>query len=191
MDILFLADLHDINYDNLNKIRDLKYDICILLGDIPKSGLNYIKTLISNDKLYGITGNHDTFSLLEQSDIVDLNLKTITINNIKIAGISGGVKYKHGMYAMLTQNDMLEKIKNLEKCDLLISHETGYHYIRDDLAHEGFLGIDKYIQENNPKYNIFGHYHENLYFEKYNTKCICVYQCSIFNCENGNIINIF
>lgn len=191
MKILFIADLHDFNLNNLNKIKDLKYDICILLGDISKKHLDIIKQIVNNDILYGIVGNHDTFDLLSHNGINDLNLKNICINGINIAGISGGVKYKYGMYAMLTQEQLIEKIKTLKKSDILVSHETGYHYILDDLAHEGFIGIDTYIKDNEPKYNIFGHYHKNLNFLKYKTKCICIYQCAIFDYDTGTTNIIF
>lgn len=137
MNILFIADLHYLNTDNLEKIKNLSYDICILLGDIPKKYLDAIKEVVDNNKLYGITGNHDTFNLLEKNNINDIDMKIININGIKIAGISGGVKYKFGMYAMLKQEELLEKITNLQKCDILVSHETGYHYLKEDIAHEG------------------------------------------------------
>lgn len=190
MNILFIADLHDINYENLDKIKLFNYDVCILLGDISKKGLLYIKSIV-NKQIYGITGNHDTFELLKQSDIEDINLKTIDVGSIKVAGLSGGVKYKAGMYAMLTQEQMKNNVKLLDKCDILISHETGYHYIETDKAHEGFIAIDQYIQSFSPKYNIFGHYHKNLNFQKYNTNCICIYQCALFNYDLGNISIIF
>ena len=191
MNILFIADLHYLNIDNLEKIKNLSYDICILLGDIPKKYLDAIKEVVNNNKLYGITGNHDTFNLLEKNNINDINMKIININGIKIAGISGGVKYKFGMYAMLGQEELLEKITNLQKCDILVSHETGYHYLKEDIAHEGFIAIDDYLKTYNPKYHIFGHYHNNYFFIKYNTSCYCVFQCSLLNYESGEMINIF
>ena len=118
-------------------------------------------------------------------------MKIININGIKIAGISGGVKYKFGMYAMLKQEELLEKITNLQKCDILISHETGYHYLKEDIAHEGFIAIDDYLKTHNPKYHIFGHYHNNYFFIKHNTSCYCVFQCGLLNYESGEMINIF
>lgn len=191
MKILLIADLHDLNYENLNKIDDIEFDICILLGDILKKYLDAIKSKIDISKIYGITGNHDTFNLLQTNGINDIDMKIINFDNLKIAGISGGVRYKRGMYAMLTQEEMNEKIKELDKCDILFSHETGYHYLRDDDAHQGFIAIDEYIKKYEPKYNIFGHYHINNSFQKYNTKCICIYQCALFDTEIDKIYNIF
>ena len=68
-------------------------------------------------------------------------------------------------------------------CDILVSHETGYHYLKEDMAHEGFIGIDNYLKTYKPKYHIFGHYHNNHYFKKYNTSCYYVFQCSLLNYE--------
>ena len=191
MKILFLADLHDTNYDNLNKIKQLDFDICILLGDINMSNLRYITSIVDNEKLFGIVGNHDTFDMLNRVNIYDLNNKVIDINGIKICGFGGGVKYKHGMYAMLSQDDAKKQIEVLSSCDIFVTHETGYHYIKTDLAHEGFIGIDEYINKYSPKYNVFGHYHQNLDFMKNTTRCICVYQCSILDTKENQIKNIF
>lgn len=166
MNILFIADLHQLEIENLKKIYNYQFDLCILLGDICKKYLDLIKLIVDNDKLYGITGNHDTFNLLETNKIKDLNLKIIEKNEIKIGGISGGVRYKRGMYAMLSQEELLKNIGQLQQCDILISHETGYNYIKTDLAHEGFKAIDNYINLYKPQYNIFGHYHKNLIFKK-------------------------
>ena len=190
MKILFLADLHDFNINNLNKIDNLEYDLCILLGDITKKSLDVIKSKITTP-LYGITGNHDDINLLNRCGIEDISFKTININNISICGIPGGVRYKRGMYSMFTQEEMTQKIKNLDNCDMLISHESGYHYINTDISHEGFIAIDKYIKEKCPIYNIFGHHHQQKYFEIHNTKCYCVYQCSILDYDLGKINNIF
>lgn len=191
MKILFLSDLHDINIDNLEKINNLTYDICILLGDIPKKGLDIIKTKIKSDKLYGITGNHEDSELLKRCGITDISFQLINIDNLSFYGIPGSVRYKRGMYSMFTQEEMSEKIKNSEKCDILISHESGFHYVDTDMVHEGFIAIDKYIKTLQPKYNVFGHHHKQLYFKKYNTNCICIYQCSVLDTDTEEIINIF
>ncbi len=190
MKILFLADLHDFNINNLNKIKDLEYDVCITLGDINKQILNTICNLVNTD-IYGILGNHDTINLFDCTRIKDLAFKNININGINFAGIDGGVRYKRGMYVMYTQEELIDKCYNLNKCDILISHETGFNYIATDLVHEGFKAIDNFISENKPKYNIFGHYHKRMVFDKYDTKCICIYQCAILDTDTDNITYIF
>lgn len=191
MKILFLADLHDVNIDNLEKINNLSYDACILLGDIQKKGLDIIKTKINNNKLYGITGNHEDLELLKRCGITDISFDLINIGDLSFYGIPGSVRYKRGMYSMFTQDELAEKIKNSKACDILISHESGYHYIDTDMVHEGFIAIDEYIKQYQPKYNIFGHHHKQLYFKKHNTNCICIYQCSILDTNTGELINIF
>lgn len=190
MKILFLADLHDFNTDNLIKINGVEYDVCITLGDINKQILNYICNIVKTD-IYGVLGNHDTIGLFNGTRIYDLAFKNVDINSISFAGLDGGVRYKRGAYVMYSQDEILGKMGSVEKCDILISHETGYHFLADDLVHEGFLGIDNFLKECKPKYNIFGHFHQRLKFNKYDTKCICVYQCMIFDTDNGSIQYIF
>lgn len=193
MKILLIADLHDINEENIKKINNIQYDICFLLGDINNQGLNLLKKYLDLSKTFGVTGNHEDFGLLKRNNIQDINLKMININGINIFGISGSVRYKRGMYSLYTQNELNEliKIQNISKCDILISHESGYHFIANDIPHEGFQIISNIIETIQPKYNLFGHHHKNLSFMKQNTQCICTYQCNLLDYDTGQIINIF
>ena len=190
MKILFIADLHDFVYENINNIVNLDFDYCMLLGDINKVHVLYISNIIKKP-CFGIVGNHDMFNTLDGTGIENIAFKTINLDGYNILGIDGGIRYKRGMYAMYTQEELLEKCNNLPKVDILISHETGYHYLKDDLVHEGFKAIDEYILKNEPKYNIFGHYHQQYNFMKNNTRCICVYQFIILDVDTGNIEYIF
>lgn len=190
MKILFFADLHHFDYDNLEKIKNLNYDICITLGDINKQILLALRREVSKD-IYGVLGNHDTFGLFDGTGIIDLAFKNTKIQDIMFCGIDGGSRYKRGNYVMYKQEELLEKTKDLSECDILISHETGFHYLKDDVVHEGFVAIDDYIKKFKPKYSIFGHYHQNLEFEKFDTKFICIYQCAIFDTDSGSVEYIF
>ncbi len=190
MKILFIADLHDFVYENINNIVNLDFDYCMLLGDINKIHASYISNIIKQP-CFGIVGNHDMFNTLDGTGVENIAFKCINLDGYNILGIDGGVRYKRGMYAMYNQQELLDKCINLSKADMLISHETGYHYLKDDQVHEGFKAIDKYILENKPKYNVFGHYHQSFDFIKHSTRCICVYQCIILDVETGNIEYIF
>lgn len=35
------------------------------------------------------------------------------------------------------------------------------------------------------------HHHKNIQFQKQDTVCYCIYGCSIFDSETGNIKNVF
>jgi Icc-related predicted phosphoesterase len=192
MKILLIADLHDINENNIKKIKNIEYDICFLLGDINNQGLSLLKKYIDLEKTVGITGNHEDFGLLKRNNIQDINLKMMNFNGINIFGISGSVRYKRGMYSLYTQDELssLIDVDNMPKCDILISHESGFHFISDDTTHEGFKIIDQILQKNQPKYNLFGHHHQNLSFVKYNTQCICTYQCNILDFDTGEITHM-
>ena len=193
MDILIISDLHSLELNNLEKLNNIDYDICFLLGDIDKKRLDLLRTKLDLTKTYGVVGNHDASNTLTSSGFVDLDGKCINVKGINIVGLGYGVKYKSGMYAMRTQDEMLDLVSKLsiESCDILISHDTEYRMITDDKSHEGFLGITKFIEKYKPKYNLFGHHHRNLRFFQNGTDYICTYQCNLLNYETGMITNIF
>lgn len=75
--LLILTDLHTLREDELEKVVDLDYDVCFLLGDIT-------------------VGNHDNFDNLARAGIENINNKIIDINGIKILGFEGSHRYKKG-----------------------------------------------------------------------------------------------
>ena len=79
MIILAIADLHDWSVDELELIRDLDFDCCCLLGDIPDAALEIIKRLVQKP-LFGVLGNHDELSTLSRCGIQNLDGKSVTVN---------------------------------------------------------------------------------------------------------------
>lgn len=197
MKLLLLADLHSTNMDNLMKVKQLNYDVCILLGDIPQQTLRILLQFIPREKLLGVVGNHDDWDLLKRNNIPNLHYTYHTISGITILGIGGSVKYKNGYYAMMTQKECLQESDKIDQpFDLLISHDSGYHDMMmdsspEDTVHEGLMGISKVRTIHQPKYHIFGHHHRNRSFLSGKTMCHCVYQCSLLDSETGKITNIF
>jgi Icc-related predicted phosphoesterase len=207
MKFLIFADLHQFNPLDLDKIKD-DFDIIILLGDITTAAIKCILKKFDDKPVYGIYGNHDNEGMFESVDrildmeyeiygkvrgnyINNINLKSEYWNDIWFTGLNGSVKYKDKMigYSQEEALDLYIPIANI-----LFSHETGYLYINnkeDQKSHEGFKAISKYIKENRPKYHIFGHHHINTHFIEENTRCYCVYGCSVFDYETGNMKNIF
>lgn len=179
MKILAIADLHDWSANELELIRDLEYDCCCLLGDIPDAALEIIKRIVQKP-LFGVLGNHDELSTLSRCGIPNLDGKSVTVNGVTIAGLGGSHRYKSGDYPMLTQKESIAAAKLCPKADILISHDTAYHAMkRLDSAHCGLKGISKYIAKNKPTLNIFGHYHENFHGKFKRTELLCVYRCAL------------
>ena len=186
--ILAIADLHDWSVDELELIRDLDFDCCCLLGDIPDEALEIIKRLV-HKPLFGVLGNHDEPSTLSRCGIQNLDGKSVTVNGVTIAGFGGSHRYKNGDYPMLTQKESIAAAKLCPKADILISHDTAYHAMkRLDNAHCGLKGISKYIARNKPgrntmlqsvRLNICGHYHENTHRKYKHCDILCVYRCAL------------
>lgn len=181
--ILFITDTHNClsnSEEYLKKLNSTNFDICITLGDISGNDFEIIKKYIPINKIYGIVGNHDSLDALEQKGITNINGKVIECKGIKIAAIMGSNRYKNGDYGMLTQEECLELEQNMDKADILISHDKAYVYDRHDNVHDGLKGITDYIYRNHIPLHIHGHLHEE-YEEtlKNGTKSICLYQIKV------------
>ena len=184
--ILCITDTHnclahsekDINY--LKSLKPDDYDICFTLGDISGADFDIIKNIIQIEKINGIVGNHDSLNTLEVNSIKNINGQVIECKGVKIAAIMGSNRYKSGDYGMMTQEECLQLEQNMERADILVSHDKAYIYDRHDNVHDGLKGITDYIYRNHIPLHIHGHLHEE-YEEilKNGTKSICLYQIKL------------
>lgn len=191
--ILAIADLHDWSKSELELINGLEYDCCCLLGDIPETALKIIKQLV-HKPLYGILGNHDDLNSLSRYGITDLNGKAVTVNGVSIAGLSGSHRYKNGDYPMLTQKESITAATVCPAADILISHDTAYHVMKQlDNAHCGLKGISRYISRSKSGLNICGHYHINSDKRLMYKGCdiLCVYKCALVSFPENTAKIIF
>ena len=177
--MLCICDLHSYDVEEINKIKDMEYDVCVLLGDIPSTALRTIKKL-NTRPLFGVCGNHDDWQTLNNVGIRDIHCKAISVKGYTIAGFGGSHRYKNGDYALMTQKESVELSKLIPKADILISHDSPYKFFGTDTAHQGLKGISQYISKNKPKLNLCGHYHdENLSGVYRRCEIQCVYQFMI------------
>lgn len=183
INILFITDTHNClsNYEEyLKNLNSSNFDICITLGDISGNDFEIIKKYIPINKLYGIVGNHDSLNSLEQNGIVNINGQVIECKGVKIAAIMGSNRYKNGDYGMMTQEECLQLEQNMERADILVSHDRAYIYNRHDNVHDGLKGLTDYIYRNHIPLHIHGHLHEE--FEeilKNGTKSIGLFQVKL------------
>ena len=201
--LLCIADLHHYTQSELDKIKDLQYDICFLLGDISQEALNEIRCIVGDKPLYGVHGNHDTVHQLEECGIEHLNNNFITVDGYRIVGFSGSHRYKDGdCYEMLTQKQSMERCNSfIERwsygwqklqCDILISHDSMYKLFgKKDSAHIGLMGITKLIKKSKIKLNICGHYHQQKQLKRRGCGIICVYRCAVISLPELTVENIF
>ena len=166
--ILFITDTHNcLAYTEkymtyLKSLKQSDYDICLILGDLSGADLDVIKRIIPKEKLYGIVGNHDSLNALEVNNIKNINGKVIECKGVKIAAIMGSNRYKNGDYGMMTQEECLQLEQNMERADILVSHDKAYIYDKHDNAHDGLKGITEYIYRNQIPLHIHGHLHEEF-----------------------------
>lgn len=165
IEIFFIADTHgtldEKEFSNYVKEHQ-NYDVCIMLGDHYVRDINIIVKYIDKNRLYGLLGNHD-YNYLSEYDIPNLNGKVLTIKNLKILGMEGSHKYKSAEFPSFTEEESIEFFSNKEKVDILVSHDKKYdcEIAKKDLAHQGLIGITKYLYENKIPYHIHGHIHGN------------------------------
>ena len=151
--LLFIADTHNCLKDGneiLKYIQEQKdYDYCILLGDHSASDIEEILKVIPLNKICGILGNHDSWNKYDIYGITNISGKVINIKGIRIAGISGGHKYKNSNeYVLYTHEESIQIANNIEKADILITHDKPFIQDNHNSAHDGLKGITEYIYKN-------------------------------------------
>ena len=187
--LLIIADTHGslaLNKDLQKKVKDAKYDLCCVLGDIHDYDYKFILETIPKEKIVALLGNHDRYTLLKEYGIEDLNGRVIEFNNIKIGGIQGSFKYKDADFPSFTHKESIDFMNNMESCDILLSHDKPFVFDYKDLVHDGLKGITKYLYDNQVPINIHGHIHDSYESKlKNNTLVKGVYLVEIVKLKNG------
>ena len=150
INILVIADCHHLKEEEIEKVKNLQYDACLLLGDISGNYLDMILKYVPIEKIYGILGNHDEYGLLESRNISNIHSKVINVNGVRILGFEGSSRYKNGNIPMYSQEESIKILKKCEMADILVSHDSPYQLYSksNDKAHCGLKGITKYIKKN-------------------------------------------
>ncbi len=160
-------------------------DIVVLLGDNAPDDLEAVLDVLPEDMpIYGVEGNHDEKGVLQRYNrILDVNGRCIASSpSCVIGGLSGSIKYKDSdYYAMLTNEESEQVMKNMPHCDILITHDKPCFELPDVItAHSGLTGIGKYIQAQSPHIVLHGHLHDR-YIKRYrNTIIRCCYGVEAF-----------
>lgn len=163
-------------------------------------------------KIY-VPGNHDTsveqgmFDFDEYPNIIVLNHKYISIEDIKIFGSPYTPSFGHGWAYNVSRTKIDLKWKDIPKdTDIIITHGPPKG-ILDYTLNEGVVytqcgckALLNKVKEVNPKLHIFGHihneknvYNSGIYQEKENSTKYCnasVNDLSYTVCNNGLIIEL-
>lgn len=193
IDLLIISDTHGdlaLNKEMQKKLKNRKYDLCCILGDIHDNDYDVILNNIPKEKIIAILGNHDRFNLLNEHGLDNFNGKIININGIKIGAIQGSFKYKEEIFPSFTHEESIDFLNSLSDVDILISHDKPFIFDYKDLAHDGLKGITKYIYEKRVPINIHGHIHKSYLGElKNGTQIKGVYCVELIKIKKGKIIN--
>lgn len=189
--ILAISDLHWYTDEELSQIKNLDYDICVLLGDIPVNAIRLIKEYVYNKPILAVAGNHDDWNTPELGGAENIHEQCVERCGYSFAGFSGSPRYKHGDYPMFSQRESLKLGNKLQKADVLLSHDSMYHLIGNDKPHSGLLGIDLYNLKNRVKLNICGHHHTPIVKKRLGTTTVCVFRCALITFPDISVENIF
>ena len=195
--MLAIADLHYITEEEwalLERAAD-GVDVVLLLGDIEPYDARRIRAVTPDHiRCLYVLGNHDRWGQYDELfGLEDMDGRVVSVKNgIRIAGLSGAPRYKDDpSWAMRTQEEMAEKALSVPAADILITHDSPYHYLNPNHSHEGYGGIDEYLKRNCPSLHLFGHHHimhEGFYGT---SKCVCIFRCALVDVRTGEVTSIF
>ncbi|MCM1270121.1 MAG: metallophosphoesterase family protein [Ruminococcus flavefaciens] len=189
--ILAIADLHWYTDEELVKIKKVDYDVCVLLGDIPLNAIRLIKQYTNDKPMIAVAGNHDDWNTPELGGAENIHGQCMECCGYTFAGFSGSARYKNGDYPMFTQFESLGLGAKLNKANILISHDSGYHLFGKDKPHSGLLGIDFYNLKNRVKLNVCGHHHTPTVKKRFGITTVCVFRCAIITFPDISVETVF
>ncbi len=153
-------------------------DLVLACGDLPYDYLEYIVTMLTVP-LYYVHGNHDrqweqTLDGLvpaEPSGCINLDCRVVQHRGLWIAGLEGSRRYKPGPYQYSDREVALRslalwprllatRLRHGRYLDILVTHAPprGIHD-QEDLCHQGFRSLLRFMERFRPRYLIHGHVH--------------------------------
>jgi Icc-related predicted phosphoesterase len=137
MRILAVADVPErLLYDNFSPERwRSRLDLVLACGDLDREYLEFLVSVL-NVPLYFVAGNHDTaFRYQQPGGCDDLDGRLVTVGGLRIAGISGSMRYNAGRDEyQFTEREMAWRMRKLGVkvwraggVDIVISHAAPLH----------------------------------------------------------------
>ena len=145
-------------------------DLIVSCGDMPAVYLEFI-TSVLNVPLFYVCGNHDERYLESPPGGEDLHNRIIQFKGLTFMGLEGSMRYKNGPF-QYTQPEMTSQVifaapgllanrwRWGHGVDFLVTHSPAWGiHDRDDLPHQGFKGLLRYMDWYRPRYMVHGHVH--------------------------------
>jgi len=159
------------NLDFVSFVRDNKIDLIITLGDLSYGDLAGLENIKDIPKI-GVYGNHDSGTYMPSLGVINLHMATWEYGGLKFGGFQGCVRYKENPDAvMYTQEEASRMFAVFPPVDVMIAHcpPRGIND-EDEIAHQGFDGLRKYLDTHHPKVLVHGHTYpsENELVREYN-----------------------
>ncbi len=161
--------------------------LIISCGDMPSAYLEFITTTL-NLPLFYVRGNHDERYIENPPGGENLHQRVIEYNGLTFAGIEGSIQYNRGdvQYTDWEVNWLvlrmglrlgLRRWRKGRGVDVLVTHSPPYGiHDRNDVAHQGFKGLLRFMDWYRPRYMLHGHVHtwdrRDTISTQYNHTCV-------------------
>lgn len=157
MKILAIADKQP-EIDITATVASENIELIITLGDLTREDILPLEGIRHIPKI-GVYGNHDSGTYMPELGIWDMHLKVWDFQGLRFGGFQGCVRYKENPEAiMFTQEEANLLMQNFPRVDVFISHcpPRGIND-EEEIAHQGFDALRRYIDEQQPKVWLHGH----------------------------------
>lgn len=145
-------------------------DLLISCGDMPSVYLEFI-TSVLNVPLFYVRGNHDEGYKDSPPGGEDLHGRLVEYGGLSFYGLEGSIRYNNSpiqytegeMSRMVWNAGLRLRLRRMRMgfgVDVLVTHSPprGIHDA-EDLPHQGFNGLLKFLDWYHPRYMLHGHVH--------------------------------
>ena len=171
MKLLLISDLEQQQYWEPRPEDFRGVDLILSAGDLKPEYLNRLAraglSAPGRSYLLYVYGNHDQRCPQYLSrDCVCVDGDLLTVKGLRILGLGGSLRYKHGPY-QYTEEEMQRRIEDLERklrksggADIVLTHAPPRGLgDRDDPVHRGFACFRTLLETWKPAYLVHGHIH--------------------------------
>lgn len=150
-------------------------DVLISCGDLHDAAIRRAMDRYQPRHTLAVRGNHDPDSPFTNG-IIDLHLKTHTIEGVTFGGFKGCWRYKPRGHHLFEQIEVSSLMRAFPPVDVFVAHNSpaGVHE-RDAGTHQGFEAFVTYIDRASPAMFVHGHQHIEDESVRGTTRIIGVY----------------
>lgn len=180
MNILVFADIP--YYEPI--YTDKEIEMVFLLGDIDYPVIREIHNDYKEKcPIIGVLGNHDGPDFFEDTSIIDVHNKVLTIKGFTIAGFGGSPVYNKRKYCQYEEHEVKAFTDTVGTVDFFLAHSNPVvnWYTSINASHNGFSSFNEYIEKSQPKHFLHGHLHEQHEYKLKDTQIHAVYPYKLFS----------